>query len=241
LDSHPNARIAEEQKYIGRWWREKWGRERIVTHLKESGQGKERKLKMLPGSGAWEGDVANHELLLIGDKWGLDVPGLIKRYHDDGASVSIPRDFGKHMGMPVKIIHTIRNPYDNIGSWLESPKYRRQWPRENQLYQMCVRRYARFYGIASTVVAEYPDMFPLYNEELCDNPRKVLTDLCEYLELPVVEPWLTTAADSVFKKPNDRDKITWPPKWEKQVTWRIIDKYPWFDKYKEQERYKRWS
>ena len=51
LDSHPNLRIAEEQKLITKWWRDKWTRDQILDNVKKCGHGKERILK------AWCDDV----------------------------------------------------------------------------------------------------------------------------------------------------------------------------------------
>jgi hypothetical protein len=219
--------MSEEQKYLKRWFLEGWSKDQIVKHLLPTGQGKERKFKALPGSGAWvDGE---HERLAIGDKWGLDAVSLVRK---EGATLDILDQFSEHMGMEVKVIHTIRNPYDNVCAWLDSPKYQRIWGTGNNLYRMSIRRHTRFYDAASQLLERY-NHFDLYNEDLCSNPRETITAMCEYLELPVVEPWLTNAAESVFKKPNRRSQQRdWPGKWHRQIGTRIIDKYDFFERYK---------
>jgi hypothetical protein len=227
LDSHPNARISEEQKFIHKWYTQGWERKRIIRQLLTSGQGKERKLKQLPGSGAWvDGE---HKRLLMGDKWGLDAVSLVRK---QDAPVDILDQFTAHMGMELKVIHTIRNPYDNISAWLNSPKYKRMFGEGNVLYMKSIRMYARFYGAADKLLKRH-DHFTWRNEEFIADPRRVVTELAEYLELPVVEPWLTNAANSAFKKPNKRaDKTEWPEKWVANVDRRIIKKYPeYFERY----------
>jgi len=230
LDSHPNVRISEEHKYIGRWHREGWSREKIIQHLLPTGQGKERKLKALPGSGPWTGE---HEMLYMGDKCGWDAVTEVKKRE---APLSILDDFGAHMGMNVKVIHTIRDPYDNICAWLDSPKYQRMWGTGNTMYMKAIRQYTRFYGTADKLLKRY-DHFDLHNGEMCSDPRRVITELAEYLELPIVEPWLTNAADSVFKRPNKRaDRREWPDRWVRNIDERVITRWPEYF-----ERYKRWA
>ena len=223
LDSHPNVRLAEEQKYITKWVRDGWSKEKIIKATKACGHGKERKLKALPGSLTWE-----EPLLAMGDKCGWDAVNLIRKH---GCGPTILDNFVKHMKMEVKVIHTIRNPYDNISAWLNSPKYQRQFGTGNELYRMSLRRYARFYSTAAPLLEHH--RFDLYNEELIDNPNRVLCGLCAYLEIPVVEPWLSNAVGSLFKRPHERfSERKWPIKWEEQMPWRIINKYGFFERYK---------
>ncbi len=223
LDSHPNVRLAEEQKLITKWIRDGWSREKIIDEVKKCGHGKERKLKALPGSLTWE-----EPLLAIGDKCGWDAVNLVKKH---GQTPSIIDNFSEHINMPIKIIHTIRNPYDNITAYLDSPKSNRKWRDEDTLYRMCIRRYARFYSTAIKLLEMYP-RFDLYNEEIIENPERILTKLCAFLDLPLVEPWLTNAVNAVYKKPNERSKRReWPAEWEEQMPWRIIGKYYFFERY----------
>ena len=227
LDSHPNVRIAEEQKYINKWSQQGWTRDRIISHLLQAGQGKERKLKALPGSGPWvEG---KHERLAVGDKWGYDAVGLVRK---GKASVEVLDEFASYMGMKLKVIHTIRNPYDNVCAWLDSPKYIRQWGTGDYMYRMAVRQYVRFYDHAFKLLNRY-DHFDLYNDEIIAQPRETITKLCEYLELPIVEPWLTNAASSLYKKPNVRSaNREWPAEWLEAIDQRIISKYDFFERFK---------
>jgi hypothetical protein len=224
LDSHPNVRLAEEQKLITQWTRDGLSREGIIEEVKNCGHGRERKPKALPGSLTWE-----EPLLAIGDKCGWDAVNLVRKH---GESDDVLDRFAEHMQMPVKVIHTIRNPYDNITAYLDSPKNNRKWRDDHSLYRRCIQRYAKFYSTAGRLLNIY-HRFDLYNEELIENPERTLTKLCCFLDLPLVEPWLTNAVNSVYKKPNERSKKrVWLPKWEAQIPERIIDKYDFFERYK---------
>lgn len=223
LDSHPNVRMAEEQKLITKWHRDGWSREKIIEEVKNCGHGKERKSKALPGSLTWE-----EPLLAIGDKCGWDAVNLVKK---NKIGEDVLDQFSEHMELPIKVIHTIRNPYDNITAYLDSAKWQRLHGTGDQLYRMCIRRYARFYSAALPLLERY-HRFDLYNEEIIENPERTITKLCAFLDLPLVEPWLSNAAESVYKKPNERSKNReWPAKWEEQMPWRIIGKYEFFERY----------
>ena len=214
LDSHPNVRMSEEQKYISKWKREDWSKDKILTELHKSGYGKERKPKALPGMLTY-----TDPLIAVGDKCGWDGINEIRKRD---APITLFDDFGKHMEMPVKIIHSVRNPFDNITAWLDSPKYQRMYKDGNTLHRRMIKRYRKFYDTAEQVLIRSEHVFTVYNEELCDNPRHVLLGLCGFLDLDPVEPWITNAINAVNKKPNRRsERRVWPEVYTQRV-WDII-------------------
>lgn len=224
LDSHPNVRIGEEIKSITKWIRDGHSRKKIMDEVKNSGQGKERKPKALPGGLTFE-----EPLLYLGDKCGWDAVMLVKHGvvgHD------IFDRFGEHMGMPVKIIHSFRDPHENISAWINSPKYMRKWPDLGTRRQYSIKRYARFYGRAEALLVNN-EHFDLANEDLCLKPEETLGNLCTYLDIPVVEPWFSNATNAVFKTPRKRaTEDMWDEFWWDHVGWRIIDRYDHFSRYK---------
>lgn len=223
LDSHPHIRISEEQKYISKWRRENWTRERIIDALLSSGYGKERKLKALPGMLTYE-----DPLLALGDKCGWDAVNEVRKR--DGP-IDIFDKFSKHMGMPIKIIHTSRNPLDNISAWLDSPKYIRIWPDEYYRGRMLIKRYSRFYTTAEQIM-ENQNIFHLRNEELCLSPEKVLSELVAFLGIQINSDWLSMVSSSVYSKPNERSKHRkWDTKLYDMIHWRIMEKYPSLEYY----------
>jgi hypothetical protein len=224
LDSHPHIRIAEEQKYITKWWRDGWIKDQIIKELLNSGLGKERKLKALPGALKYK-----DPLLAVGDKCGWDAPLLVKKR---GAPDNILSEFGNMMGMEVKVIHTIRNPRDNIAAWVDSAKQQRLFPEEHYRTRMMIRRYAKFAELSAKVI-EGQDYFNLYNDDLCLSKEKTLRDLMEFLGIEVEQPWLSNAINSINNNPNRRsDNREWDPKLYNMIGWRIIDRYPHLERYR---------
>jgi hypothetical protein len=216
LDSHPHIRISEEQKYISKWYREQWPRDRILKHLLASGLGKERKPKALPGALQYK-----DPLLLVGDKCGWDA---VNEFRKRGAPVSIIEDFGNHMRMETKIIHTSRHPLNNIAAWMGSPKYKRKWPDDTYRCRMLIKRYSRFYTAAEELMKN-KEVFHLRNESLCFDTKRVLESLCRFLEVEPEQTWLANSIRGAFSKPHVYS-LDWPNGLDKMIQWRILDRYP---------------
>jgi hypothetical protein len=228
LDGHPNARVSFEKQAFKRWYIEKQSKEEILHQVMTSGHGNYRKKKALPGSGSWIARENQESLLAAGDKYGSGIYHTLAK----GASADVIDEFSKFIGHPVKLVHTLRNPYDIIGGWVDRPKAKRKCPDRDKRFDNAVGVYVGFYNVMQPILDRYPH-FDLYNDELIKNPRGTLTKLCGYLELPVVEPWLTTAVRSVYTEPhNRRDNREWFPGQKKQIEVELINKYPvYFERY----------
>lgn len=204
LGSHPYMRIAEEQKYISRWRREDWSRERILKAALTSTIGKARKALNFDNDA-----ICSHSdpLQVLGDKCGWDA---VNEYMKRGAPKSILTDFGAFMQMPVKTIVTLRHPLDNISAWVGSPKYQRLFPNEGRRYRKMCQRYRKFYNAAGDIL-EGQDTYLLHNERLIADPSAVLQEIEVWLGLEKNRDWRRACAARLFKKPNQRrTTLAWP-------------------------------
>lgn len=211
LGSHPHGRIAEEQKLISRWYRAGWPKDQIFNTVLSSGMGKERKTK-----GFDEQMVLSHKepLLYVGDKCGWDA---VNEYMKRGAPQDILAQFGTFMQMDIKVIVSLRNPFDNISSWVSSPKYQRIYPDKDYLWKKMAKRYRRFHRHAEEIM-KGQDCFIWHNEEAILHPVETIRRLSDWLELPRNEKWVEYCASRMFKKPNDRrNQIEWPDKYVQQT------------------------
>jgi hypothetical protein len=220
IDSHPNARMSEEQKYIGKWCRYDLPRKVIRKKLRASGMGKERSKVALPGQLRVE-----EPTIVMGDKCGWDAVNEVRKR---GEGLNILQRFQNHMNCEaIKVIHTSRNPFDNISAWVQSPKYIRVWGnKESERIRQGIKRYSRFYQTAEELI-QRNDVYHIRNEELCAKPKEVITGLMEFLNLPVIESHIDMCAAKVFKKPNRRStKIDWTDDQKEQIYTRIIRRFP---------------
>lgn len=227
LGSHPHGFIGEERKSISRWYRDGWSKDQIVNDVLTSGMGKERKTK-----GFDEKKVLSYSepLLFMGDKCGWDATN---EYTKRGAPKDIFNQFGQFMGMPVKVIVTVRNPFDNISAWCMSPKYQRLYPDENFLWKRMTRRYRRFHRAAQELIEEAGDYFVWYNEAAIQDPVGTIQTLSDWLELSADNEWVQDCSSKLFTKPNQRsNQIEWPEKYKKQ-TFNFIQESPLMRYYRE--------
>jgi hypothetical protein len=201
-------------------------KEQILEQVMTSGMGIKRGTMNLP-CGNWTTRENQESLLVIGDKHGTDIHKTMEKYKLGPDTID---NFSEFIGFPIKLIQTIRNPYDNISARTDRP--RRQGPHDER-FQVAFTRFVKFYRDVDPLLSRYPH-FKFYNEELIKDPRGTITKMCEYLELPVVEPWITTAAGAVFTKPhNRRDNREWLPGQKEKIEAQLIDKYSYFERYRD--------
>jgi hypothetical protein len=160
--------------------------------------------------------------MVVGDKCGWDAVNEVRKR---GASVDIIHQFGKEMGMPVKVIHTTRDPRQNIAAWFHSPKYIRIWGENpDSRMRFSVRRYARFYTTAQLILDQHPDAFHLRQEELILNPAATLSSLFEYLELPLSKEYRRWVQKKLYKTLPLRE-TPWDKKWDEAIQERVLDRF----------------
>ena len=168
----------------------------------------------------WQGRF--RELKVIGDK-------------KAGASV---RKLGQHpelldqlrrtVGLPMRIVHTVRNPFDNITTI----------SRHGKTLEKAVNRYfERCDTILRVHQAAAPgELTVVRHEELVADPKGVLRRLCSFLGVEAEEGYLTSCASLVRPSPNrTRLSAEWTADLIGEVERRIPD-YPFLVGYSFEER-----
>lgn len=133
----------------------------------------------------WQGRFS--KLRLIGDKKGggsairlRRKPELLKKLHDK-------------IGINLKIIHVIRNPFDNITTISKRQNY--SLGKSIDFYfSMCetisdLKKNATFY-----------DILDLRQEELINSPKEILAKICRFLELEETRDYINDCSSIVYKK-----------------------------------------
>ncbi len=203
LGSHPNAKIAEEQKYISKW-RRGWSADDLLFDALQAGPGKAREEQGWPGLRSFK-----KPLTLVGDKCGWDA---VNEYTKRSAPVSLITDFETFIDKPVKVIVTLRNPLDNISSWVQGRKYQRKYPDEDYRVYVSVKRHRRFYKAAWEVI-QGTDYFLVHHEELIKHPNELLQELSDWLGLPAHRDWRRFAGSRIWTNPRiRRDDVYWSEK-----------------------------
>ncbi|MHC4414427.1 MAG: sulfotransferase [Planctomycetota bacterium] len=121
--------------------------------------------------------------------------------------------------LPVKLIHVVRNPFDNIATMTPIHKER------------SIRAYFSRAEQVAKVKADGWDLLDIYLEDLIDEPETELRRICAFLEVEPLEDYLRACAGIVMKTPNEtRVQRDWTRSEIKAVRKRIAH-CPWLDRY----------
>jgi hypothetical protein len=200
IDAHPNAVVAS-QTNVFRYLRHGFSpRQSFYCILENSRKvarvGREWRPYSYAVPNQWQGRF--DKLRIIGDCTGLTRvrrdPSLLKRVQE------------KLAGIDLKLIHVIRNPYDNISTM---NRIRRQ-PLATTIeayFSMCeiVEHIKRQVG---------PDVvYDLRHEDLIAEPKRTLQNLCAFLGLSAESSYYDDCASIIFKSPH---KTRTDRKWDQE-------------------------
>jgi len=148
--------------------------------------------------GQWQGRYAALEV--VGDKKGATSTTILGQQPD--LLVTLRRT----VGVPLRVIHHVRNPYDNIATW--AGKSERTLPNAADLYF----EYAAINRDLLTRALDADEQIESHHDDLTANPIKELVRLLAFLGAAGDEDYLQACADAVFDGPKrTRDEAAWPP------------------------------
>jgi hypothetical protein len=201
LDAHPNMVIAHELDVL-KFIQAGFSRNQIFYLLLQNSERYAEAGRKYSGYSyevpkQWQGRFA--ELQVIGDKKGGRSstrlgrnPRLLARLYDT-------------IGMNIKWIHVVRNPYDSIGTM--SRRDRRKQPLD-KIIDNYFSRCAAVAAAKNEIGAS--DLIDLRQEALIAEPEKRLKELCDFLGLAAPADYLAACAGIIFRSPHkSRSGIAW--------------------------------
>ncbi|MCG2590510.1 sulfotransferase family protein [Rhodohalobacter sulfatireducens] len=209
LDAHPEVVISHELDAL-RYLRAGFSREQIFSMILHkdkvfTGKGREWTGYDYAVEGLWQGRY--RRLRVIGDKKG----GGSSRHLQ--AKPDIIEKLRKKMQLPIKLIHIVRHPLDNIAT--HKRKYSVK-PTLQEAIDDYFKRVEANAKLRSEVAKE--EWCELTHEQFIEEPEQSLTTLIEFLEVEPYDVYIKAAADKVFNSPsNSRNKIEWPKEMVDQV------------------------
>lgn len=209
LDAHPNMVLAHELntlKYIYAGF----GKRQIYYLLLKTSQAFTKRGHQWAGytyavPRQWQGRFK--KLQVIGDKKGGQstlmlslYPGLLQRLQ-------------RTINTPIRLIHVIRNPYDNITTMYvkeqeKALKGRKRWLNLRGSIDW-------YFSLCETVIKikkqiRNNEIFELRHERFLDDPENLLKQICTYLGIDAPKDYLRDCASIVFKSPHKtRYNIKW--------------------------------
>jgi hypothetical protein len=103
----------------------------------------------------------------------------------------------------VRIIHIIRNPYDPISLMMM---------RSGRGQKNAIEHYFAYCKTLASIRAQTKsdDLLPIRYEDLISEPRKTLTTICEFLNLPATDEYLTACIRILSPQPQrSRHEVKW--------------------------------
>ena len=159
---------------------------------------------------------------VIGDKKGGTTAVMYMKDHDKFESAF--DKLNSIVSLPIKVIHVIRNPYDNIATQVLF-KYQRNEnvnittlkktdfePSINPgLVHGCIVKYFNVYQSIEEMKVKYNlDVLEVHGQDLIADPKRVIMKLCNFLQVDCPDNFLAVCADKIFpKESKTRYKIKW--------------------------------
>lgn len=200
LDAHPNIVIAQEADAL-KFVRAGFGRRTIYPLLLRNSKvmlderGREWSGYSYHVPGQWQGRY--EKLTVIGDKKaGRSTDRLIR-------SPQLLDKLQTAVGVPLKLIHVVRNPFDNIATLARAHK--KSLDEATDFY------FALCDGVLAIKQRATPqDLCEVHLESLIADAKTTLRTLCDFLEVSATDAYLESCAAIVYESPNrTRHKFEW--------------------------------
>jgi hypothetical protein len=200
LDAHPNALIAHELDALG-FLSRGYGRNRLFYLIERNSLEFGRVGRSWTGyqydvEGQWQGSF-DKDLLVIGDKKG----GMSsRRLQDDPELISRLREV---IQIPVNFIHVVRNPFDNISTIANRNKTTLE-EAADFYFSLCETNQRMKEETEAAFFLEFK------LEELIENPRSIISQMCQFMGIEPNSDYLTACEAVLFERPKKtRDSMNW--------------------------------
>ena len=192
IDAHPNATISHEINVI-RYMQLGFSRSQLYAlilqrsrRFAETGSTRGGYDYLVPDQ--WQGRY--RELHLIGDKKGAGLS------HALGHNPRLLEKLKIRLGVPIRVIHSIRNPYDNIASIYIRKRNRGEadFNVVDRYFSLCaqVQKIRRHLGPE--------ELMEIRHEDLVAQPVDTLSKICTFLELEPFPDYLRSCAGIIWPK-----------------------------------------
>lgn len=170
----------------------------------------------------WQGRFRS--LTVIGDKdGGRDTTRLAK-------NPALLETLERRLGLPVRLIHVIRNPYDAVAT---VAKRRTQRGRTVSIEGILDEADRALQTVARVIEAsESNHVVTIAHEDSIQRPRKVLAELCSHLGVEAGDDYLDDCASIVFPSARrTRSSVAWTPQLIDRVQNEMIGRYDFLARY----------
>jgi hypothetical protein len=226
MDYHPNMIISNELDAL-RFFANGFSKQQVYYLILEHSKA-DAKIDRNIGGYSYkipnQGQASFNQLKVIGDK---NAPITTTRLC---LEPTLLESLYKKVGVPIKFIHVIRNPYDNIKTMATKDFGGLKLEVAMELYFLLCQ------GVNSIKERISPNnILNVRHESLIENPPIVLEEINNFLGLDTPKAYIENCSNIIYKKPHKSRQET---KWDEQLINTIrenIDKYDFLKNYEYSE------
>ncbi|KAL9978239.1 hypothetical protein ACROYT_G015734 [Oculina patagonica] len=192
--------------------------------------------------GAWQGTF-NGKLRVIGDKRG---GGTTMELTEKPEKFAILKELNETLGIPLKFLHVIRNPFDIISTWVlrlfnvrlqaNDGKTKINKPAE---LDNAIKSFFHLMETNERIRQLYggDSVLDVLSHKLILKPRETIKAICAFLGVTCHEDYLHQAENILFGKPSEtRRTVVWTEE-QKQRVYDEMKKYSYLKSFKFEESY----
>jgi hypothetical protein len=203
LDAHPDMVIAHELDALyyfkARYHAHQVYRLILENERKFTAEGRQWMGYDYNVPGQWQGRY--RKLKVIGDKSGGRSSRRMKRPKGPNHLQKVIRTTGKK----IKIIHMVRNPYDNISTMTTRSAERMPGLLDRALLDTQIRAYFRLAETNQKIIElGIHDIYTIYQESFITNTQQELKKILDWLNLPATPDYLKACDEAVWSDPKRR-------------------------------------
>ena len=218
LNAHPDVVLSNELGVL-QWMRFGFTRAQLYSMILRSDRRFTREGSRFQGydygvPNQWQGRF--REIRVIGDKDGGRDTMCLRRSPD------VLERLRRKVGVPIKFIHVVRNPYDMMTTFVN----RRMQRGERTTLDDALRMGREALDTILTVIQRVPEdaLLTIRHEEMIQDPVRTLSRLCEHLGVIPEHDYLRDCAGIVFAlSPKTRRSIEWPPELIQRVQAEVVE------------------
>jgi hypothetical protein len=218
LDAHPNIVFVRNEELFAKWprWKEQ-GPERMFDHLYNCTlRYKEKPFSANGYTYPIEGVGYTKEPLVIGHK------SSTRRMMELAQDLDKFRAFEEFVGVPLKFVHLVRNPYDMVNARWQQKEFRR---KKADLFPI-IEHLSEQLAMNRIMRGKAEDYYQIHYEDIVHDTKKEMWALCSFLGVGVslvhlerCEALVRPVLHAVMPEWKELDKA---------AVWELIQEYPEF-------------
>lgn len=189
--------------------------------------------------GGWQGSF-DGKIKIIGDKKG---GGTTMELTEKPEKFVILREINETVGIPLKFLHVIRNPFDVISTWvlrLHNARLRvvngESKINKPKSLDGAIKSFFELVDTNERIIQQYGDaVLNIMSQELISKPRDTMLRICVFLAVSCHDAYLAQTEKILFAKPSvTRKAVVWSKNQKERVQNEML-KYSYLRKFKFEE------